>query len=266
MNKFPASLKRLRILISNDDGIDAPGLKVLTRIAAKLSSDIWVCAPEAEQSGAGHSLSLNEPIRLHRHNAKRFSVDGTPTDCVLVALHRLMKDRPPDLVLSGVNLGANMGEDITYSGTVAAAMEATLLRVPAIALSQQLRDTGKGKMSRRIDWKTVEAFAPDIIRKLCRAGWPKGTLVNINFPAVGVDEVTGLEVTTQGQRFVGDNLDERIDPRGRTYFWVGKLQNLSRPGKGTDLAALAADRISVTPIHLDFTHRRALKTLRDALL
>ena len=260
MNKFPTSLARLRILVTNDDGIDAPGLKVLTRIAAKLSDDIWVCAPETEQSGAGHSLSLSEPIRLHRHNGKRFSVSGTPTDCVLVALHRLMKDGPPDLVLSGVNLGANMGEDITYSGTVAAAMEATLLRIPAIALSQQLRDNGA-----RVLWQTVEAFAPDLIRKLCRAGWPKGTLVNINFPAVAADAVAGIEVTTQGQRFVGDNLDERIDPRGRTYFWVGKLQNLSRPSKGTDLAALDADRISVTPIHLDFTHRRALKGLREAL-
>ncbi len=260
MNSFPSGLGSLRVLLTNDDGIDAPGLKILRRIAAEFTDDIWVCAPDSEQSGAGHSLTLSDPIRLTRHSRRRYSVDGTPTDCVLVAIHRIMQDNPPDLVLSGVNRGANMGEDITYSGTVAAAMEATLLRIPAIALSQQ---TENGKAN--IHWKTAETCAPDIIRKLCQAGWPKGTLVNLNFPAVPVEEIEGVEVTTQGTRFIGDNLDERVDPRGRTYFWIGGLQNLSKPGKGTDLAAAAKNRISVTPIHLDFTHRRALKGLREAL-
>lgn len=261
MNSFPRQLSSLRVLLTNDDGIDAPGLKILRRIASEFTDDIWVCAPESEQSGAGHSLTLSDPIRLTRHSKRRYSVDGTPTDCILVALHRIMKDKPPDLVLSGVNRGANMGEDITYSGTVAAAMEATLLRVPAIALSQQIENG-----SSNIHWKTAETCAPGIIRKLCRAGWPKGCLININFPAVLPQHVKGVEVTTQGARFIGDNLDERVDPRGRTYFWIGRLQNLSKPAKGTDLAAADQKRISVTPIHLDFTHRRALNGLRKALL
>ena len=171
-----------------------------------------------------------------------------------------MKDAPPDLVLSGVNHGANMGEDITYSGTVAAAMESTLLRVPAIAFSQRI-----DKTSRNVHWKTAETFGPPIIRKLCKAGWPKGSLINVNFPAVAPAKVAGIEVTTQGQRWIGDNLDERVDPRGRTYFWIGHLQNLSKPRTGTDLAAADADKISVTPVHLDFTDRRALAKLREGL-
>jgi 5'-nucleotidase len=171
-----------------------------------------------------------------------------------------MKDTPPDLVLSGVNFGANMGEDITYSGTVAAAMEATLLRVPAIALSQQIKN---GK--RNAHWQTAERHGPEIIEKLCRAGWSKGTLININFPGVTPAEVTGTEVTHQGARLIGDNLDERVDPRGRTYFWIGRIQNLKEPKIGTDLAAAEAGRISVTPIHLDFTDRRSLKSLRETL-
>ncbi|MCZ6605761.1 MAG: 5'/3'-nucleotidase SurE [Alphaproteobacteria bacterium] len=260
MNVFPRELETMRILLTNDDGIDAPGLKAMARIAATLSKDIWVCAPEVQQSGAGHSLTLSDPVRLNRHSKRRFSTNGTPTDCVLLALHRIMKDQPPDLVLSGVNMGGNMGEDITYSGTVAAAMEATLLRVPAIALSLQLRDG-----ARHVHWATAEIHAPDIITKLCRAGWPRGTLININFPGVASEEIAGIEVTAQGQRFIGDNLHERTDPRGRTYFWIGRLQNLSKPKKGTDLAAIEADRISVTPIHLDFTHHRAIKPLREAL-
>ena len=260
MNSFPKRLGSLRILLTNDDGIGAPGLKILRRIAARITDDIWICAPEAEQSGAGHSLSLMAPLRLRHISGRRYSVDGTPTDCVLMAIHRIMADHPPDLVLSGVNRGGNLGEDITYSGTIAAAMEATLLGVPAIALSQDLTN---GR--RHASWAATETHGADIVRRLCRAGWPKGTLINVNFPDLRAGEVAGVAVTRQGQRQIGDNLVERIDPRGRPYYWIGAALNLAQPRKGTDMAAVENKMISVTPIHLDFTHTPTLRHLREAL-
>src|SRR5713226_7750389 len=178
MAERPIDLARCRILISNDDGIDSPGLRVLERIARDLAEDVWVVAPELEQSGASHSLTTRRPLRLKEVGWQRYSVDGTPTDCVLLAVKRLLRDHPPDLVLSGINGGSNVGEDLTYSGTVAAAMEATLLGIPAIALSQEYRDDTD------ILWPTSEAFAPEVIRRLLRQPWPDSTLYNINFPAV----------------------------------------------------------------------------------
>ena len=260
MNEFPDNLRLLRILLSNDDGINAPGLKALLKVARELTDDIWICAPETEQSAAGHSLTLREPVRVRHISRQRYAVDGTPTDSVLMALHKIMAGKPPDLVLSGINRGGNMGEDITYSGTVAAAMEATLLGVPAIALSQHIAN---GR--RTAHWPTAERYAPDLIRRLCRCGWPKGTLININFPDIRHGDVSGIEVTRQGQREIGENLDERVDPRGGTYYWIGSLRNLKEPGEGSDLAAIEENRISVTPVHLDMTHHKAMKRLREAL-
>src|SRR3954467_2287997 len=173
---------KCRILISNDDGIDAPGIQLLEKVARELSNDVWVVAPEMEQSGASHSLTTRRPLRLNEVGERRFAVDGTPTDCVLLALKKLLRDRPPDLVLSGINGGSNVGEDLTYSGTVAAAIEATLLGIPAIALSQDFRE------GHPIPWDTGEAFAPDMIRRLLKTPWPASTLFNINFPAVPATE------------------------------------------------------------------------------
>src|SRR6266849_8222245 len=171
-------LASCRILISNDDGIASPGLKVLEAIARDLSDEVWVVAPEQEQSGASHSLTTRRPLRMREVARRRYAVDGTPTDCVLIAVKRLLRDRPPDLVLSGINAGGNVGEDLTYSGTVAAAMEATLLGIPAIALSQHYID------GEPIEWQTAARFAPDAIRRLAPLPWPDHTLININFPAV----------------------------------------------------------------------------------
>lgn len=260
MHEFPRRLGDLRILISNDDGVRAPGIKVLERIAKKITDDVWVCAPMHEQSGAGHSLSLRSPLWLRRVATRRYAVEGTPTDSVLMGIHQLLKDHKPDLVLSGINRGSNMGEFITYSGTCAAAMEATLLGIPAIALSQQI-----DPQERHVHWSTAEKHAPPLIRKLLRAGWPKRTFINVNFPKVLPSEVAGVEVTRQGQRTMGDSLVEQRHPTGGRYYWIGALPAQMPGRKGTDLCAADEGKISVTPVDLDFTNRRAMKPLARAL-
>ena len=245
-----------RLLVSNDDGITALGIKTLERIARALSDDVWVVAPETNQSGAAHSLTLTRPLRVHSHGERHFSVDGTPTDCVLIALQRIIDGPPVDLVLSGINHGANLGEDVTYSGTVAAAMEATLFKVPAIALSQVCEDR------RNIRWPTAERFAPEVVERLLATPWAPDVLMNVNFPDLDPGEVAGVRVTTQGKRKIGDTLLERTDPRGEPYLWIGALREDSQPGEGTDLAAIAAGYVSVTPVHLDMTHAPSLDELR----
>jgi 5'-nucleotidase len=244
-----------RILVTNDDGISALGIKTLERIARAVSDDVWVVAPETNQSGAAHSLTLSRPLRVRRHGERHFSVDGTPTDCVLIALQRIVEGPPVDLVLSGINHGANLGEDVTYSGTVAAAMEATLFRVPAIALSQVCESR------QHIKWPTAERFAPEVIERLLAAPWAPDVLMNVNFPDLTIEEVRGVRVTTQGKRKIGDTLLERLDPRGEPYLWIGALREDARPAEGTDLAAVAAGFVSITPVHLDMTHRPSLDEL-----
>jgi 5'-nucleotidase len=254
----PAKRSR-RILVTNDDGINATGIKTLEEIARTLSDDVWVVAPEVNQSGAAHSLTLHRPLRLRRLDERHVAVDGTPTDCVLLALQHIITDTPVDLVLSGINHGGNLGEDVTYSGTVAAAMEATLFKVPAVALSQVAADRKK------VRWDTAEQHAPSLLRNLLKTGWPADVLININLPDVPPEEVRGWQVAAQGTRKIGDTLVERIDPRGEPYIWIGALRESTGPGEGTDLASIAAGCISVTPVHLDMTHRPSLELLRQAL-
>ena len=249
-------LAKCRILISNDDGIASRGIEVLERIARDLSDDVWVVAPELEQSGASHSLTTRRPLRISEVARQRYAVDGTSTDCVLLAVKRLLRDRPPDLVLSGINAGSNVGEDLTYSGTVAAAMEATLLGIPAMALSQDYR-------GRDVPWQTGEAFAPEVFRRLLRLPWPDSTLFNINFPGVAPDEAAGFAVTSQGQRAIADNLTEGVDPRGRPYYWIGPIREAGAVEPGTDVAALAANQVSITPIYLNLTNVPVLAALRE---
>lgn len=250
-----------RILVSNDDGIDAPGIKLLERVAHALSPEVWVVAPEMEQSGAGHSLTTRRPIRLIEVGARRYIVDGTPTDCVLLALKRLLRDRLPTLVLSGINGGGNVAEDITYSGTCAAAMEATLFGAPAIALSQEYRDRNA------IPWGVSEAFAEQAIRRIAAAAepWPRETFFNVNFPATSPAAVRGFAVTNQGKRVLGDNLTEGTDPRGRHYYWIGPSQMRGGAEPGTDLGALAEHRVSITPIQLNMTNIPVAASLRQDL-
>jgi len=253
-----ADLRGRRILISNDDGIHATGLGVLERIARALSDDVWVVAPEAEQSGASHSLTLHRPLRLKEVGERRYTVDGTPTDCVLLAINHLMADRKPDLVLSGVNHGNNLGEDVTYSGTIACAMEATLLGVRAIAMSQRIEDDHAPY------WETAERWGPEVVRKAAAIDWPRHVLVNVNFPHVPPDRVTGIRVVRHGNRKIGDQLDERIDPRGRRYFWVGPVRADATVEEDTDVHVVRDGGISVTPLHLDLTHYAALERLKGA--
>jgi len=249
-------LAKARILLTNDDGIEARGLKLLEKAARGLCKDVWVVAPEQEQSGASHSLTLHRPLRVRRLGPRRFAIDGTPTDCVLLAVNRLLRDKRPTLVLSGVNGGANLGDDVTYSGTVAAAMEATLLRVPSIALSMTFADRKK------IHWATAEKFAPEVIRRLVAQPWPKNTLINVNFPDLAPGAVKGFAVTRQGRHKVGDQLMERTDPRGRPYFWIGPVREKDAGQPGTDLAAVTEGWIALTPILLDLTNEAALGPLR----
>ena len=249
----------MRILISNDDGINAPGLKALERIARMLSKDVWVVAPETEQSGAGHSLTLHRPLRIRQITRRRFAVDGTPTDCVMLALNRLITGKRPALLLSGINRGCNVADDVTYSGTIAAAFEATLLGVPAIAMSQHYANGGV------IRWETAERHAPGLVRRLIDAGWPADVALNVNFPDIGPGEACETVVSPQGRHKYGDALSERIDPRGRSYFWIGDMRSDGEAIPGTDLATVNGGAISVTPLHLNMTHEATSDALREAL-
>ncbi len=254
--------KPLRILLTNDDGIHAPGLKVLMKIARKLSNDIWIVAPEDEQSGASHSLTLAHPLRVRKLGPKKFAVRGTPTDCVMMAAKVIMEDQLPDLVLSGVNRGQNIADDVTYSGTIAGAMEGTQLGIPSIALSQAFGFDA----SPRVRWACAETHAPGIIEKLLKAGWPGDVLINLNFPDVDPKAVEGVEVTSQGKRDQSLlHVDRRIDARHNPYYWLGFERIASKPRTGTDIHAIYNGWISVTPLHMNLTHARTGNAIRKAL-
>ena len=251
----------MRILLTNDDGINAEGLATLERVALSLSDDVWVVAPETDQSGYSHSLSLSEPLRLRKVSDKHFAVRGTPTDCVIMAVRRLLPGLP-DLVLSGINSGTNIADDITYSGTVAGAMEGALLGIPAIALSQAYLVEGA---QRFVPYETAEALAPALITKLLEVDLPKGTFLNLNFPSCKPDDIAGVRVTGQGK--VGYNIDieERADGRGFPYYWLRFGRDLSELRDGSDVHAVKNDFVSVTPLKFDFTahelHDKLVKAL-----
>lgn len=250
--------KKLRILVSNDDGIHAPGLLVAEKIARTLTDDIWVVAPETEQSGASHSLTLSLPLRLRHAGPKRYAVTGTPTDCVLMAGIHIMKDHLPDLVLSGVNRGFNVADDVTYSGTVAAAMEGAVLGIPSIAMSQAMGGRGESEAV----WGCAETHGPPLIKRLVEIGWPKDVLLNVNFPPLPASKVKRLAVVMQGQRDQSLlKVDERVDARNRTYFWIGFKRIFTDPEIGTDLRAMYDGQISVTPLQLNLTEFKECERL-----
>ena len=254
-----AKAQTMRILITNDDGIHAPGFAVLKRIAAAIADEVWAVAPADEQSGAGHSLTLSRPLRLRRLSERRFAVSGTPTDAVMMALSQVMKDAPPDLILSGVNRGANLAEDMTYSGTVAAAIEGALAGVPSIALSQVYARQGLGDA---VPFAAAEAWAQRVLGPLIAQPMAPATLVNVNFPALPPDDIKGIRVCRQGFRDYGRlNIVERTDPRGFPYYWFGLAPTVETPGHVTDLETIADGYVSVTPLHLDLTHEPSLERL-----
>ncbi|MBI1341158.1 5'/3'-nucleotidase SurE [bacterium] len=252
----------MRILLSNDDGVFAPGLAVLEDIARSVSDDVWVVAPHEEQSGKARAVTLHAPVRVRQEGDKRFAVDGTPADAVLLAVLHIMADQPPDLILSGVNRGQNLAEDTSQSGTVAAAIEGIRLGIPAIAFSQS-RNFRRGEP---IPWETGRAWGPRVLKGLLAHGWPKDVVINVNFPDVLPDEVAGVEVTRQGLRDESIvHLDQRQDLRGVDYFWLGYTGKLSKPPEGTDLRAIYDGRISITPLHIDMTHHAFRDRLAERL-
>jgi 5'-nucleotidase len=252
-------MSKHRILVTNDDGIHAPGLAIAEKIARALTDDIWVCAPETEMSGASHSLTLTLPLRLREVSEKRYAMTGTPTDCVMMGVAEIMKDNPPTLILSGVNRGSNIADDVTYSGTIAGAMEGTALGIPSIALSQAYGF----EEGYQVRWHCAETHGPAVVRKLIEIGWPQETLMNVNFPDCEPDKVAGTEVTEQGKRDMQTAvMDRRVDMRGNPYFWIGFKRVRSNPNPGTDLRAIYEKKISVTPLHLNLTEFEVLKKLR----
>jgi 5'-nucleotidase len=252
----------MRILLTNDDGVHAAGLKLLERIASAFSDDVWIVAPETDQSGVAHSFSLSTPLRLREIAPKHFAVQGTPTDCVLMACKRIFADKPPDLVLSGVNRGQNVAEDVTYSGTIAAAIEGTLLGVPSIALSQSY---GGIEGRERPIWDAAEKFGPEAVQKILDIGIPPGVLVNVNFPACMAAEVKGVAVTAQGRRDAElMRIEERRDGRNIPYYWLMFQRAGFTPGEGTDLEALAAHKVSVTPLRIDLTDEAERRRYAEA--
>lgn len=255
----PIDLADARVLISNDDGIHAPGLKLLHKVVRRLAREVWVVAPDSEQSAASHSLTMRRPLYVRRLAPRRYSVDGTPTDSVLLAIHEVMKHKPPDLILSGINRGGNLGEDAAYSGTVAAAMEGTLLGFRSIALSQYYRDRAQ------VRWPTAEHWMGAVLTRLAMMPWPKDVLINVNFPSVPADAVSGIEVTRQGRRKIGGAITAGTDPRGDTYYWIGYGRREDRDLAGSDLEAVFRGAISVTPLTRNLTHEDSLEPLRAHL-
>lgn len=254
--------EKMRILLTNDDGIEAEGLACLERIARTLSDDIWICAPQEEQSGKGRGITLTEPLRVNRLGDKRFAVTGTPTDCVVLAVNDLMPERP-DLVLSGVNRGHNVGEDCSYSGTVAGALQGMAFGIRSIALSQSLERFHDEVTAH---WETAEAYAPPIISRLLKHEWQNGVVMNLNFPARGIEDVREVEVTRQGFRDIGEmHAVKRTDLRGRDYYWMSFRGAKQDHAPGTDLRAMDEGKISITPLHIDLTHRESVHDLKGLL-
>lgn len=250
-----------RILVTNDDGIHASGLKVLYDIACELSDDVWIVAPETEQSAKGHSLTIHSPLRHVQYDERRYSVKGTPTDCVLFAYEVLLEQKI-DLVLSGINRGHNLAEDITHSGTIAAAMEGTLCGVPSIALSLSFE---MDETNPQVRWQTPKAHGEKIIRKICEAGIPQGRLMNVNFPDCEPDGVQGVRMAYTGRRGGSKNLDVRHDIKGHPYYWVHWGDDEIAYQPGSDLAAINDKYISVSPINLNLTDYKTLEQMRKAI-
>jgi len=257
----------MRILLTNDDGIHARGLEVLGEIAAELAAErggeVWVVAPETDQSGVSHSLSLNDPLRLREIKPRHFAVKGTPTDCVIMAARHVLPGGKPDLILSGVNRGRNAAEDVTYSGTVAGAMEGTLLGIPSLALSQAFTYGSRHNPH----WATAVKYGPGIIRRVLAEGLPNDVLVNVNFPDCPPEGVKGVAVTTQGKRPQELlRIEPRHDGRGNPYYWIA-YERARDHGlrEGTDIAALADNRIAVTPLRLNMTDEPFMTRLAEIL-
>ncbi len=259
---IPTDLRNARILISNDDGVHAAGINALAEVVRTLCDDVWVVAPATEQSGVGHSLTLHQPLRVNQLEERVFSVNGTPTDCVLLAVKEIIpKDKPISLVVSGVNHGDNMAEHVTYSGTIAATMEATLLGIPAIAFSRAIND----KLE-KLDWQTTKQAIGAVIKKLQGVSWHGRSLLSVNIPDCAPYELGEIKLVRQGSRASGDAVHVRTDPRGRTYYWIGATDYSGAMfANDTDCAAVEANNIAITPISMDLTNYEMLAQIDQHL-
>lgn len=252
----------MRILVTNDDGAGAHGLSVLHQIARQLSDDVWIVAPETNQSGASHALTLQVPLRYREVGERAYAVRGTPADCVIMGVKHVLKDRAPDLVLSGVNHGANLAEDVTYSGTIAGAMEGTMLGIRSIAMSLTIGFDPEGRQH----WKTPLAYGAGLVEQLLANDWPAGTLMNVNYPDLAPGDVKGVKATRQGRRDQsGLRIEERSDTWGSPYFWVGFEHRKFDPAEGSDLRAIMDGFVSITPLYLNLTHEATREALGQSL-
>lgn len=248
----------MRVLITNDDGIEAPGIHTLRRIAEQLTDDIWLVAPTDQQSCKSHSVTVDAPVRIRHYEEKIHAVAGTPADCVFIALSEIMRDCPPDLVLSGINHGSNYGSDIIYSGTVAAAREAVLRGVPAIAFSYRYNDR------HNYDWSAALKFGPTIAKKIIDTGIPPRNLLNVNFPGCAAEQVKGIKVVPAAKRNSMESILKRTDPYESDYYWLCCVSPSTDEEPETDVAAIYEHYISVTPIQVNLTNRKLLEAYRSA--
>ena len=239
-----------RILVTNDDGIYSEGIRKLAQALRPLG-EVIVVAPDREQSAASHALTLNRPLRMLQLQEKEWIVDGTPTDCVNLAVLKLLKNSRPDIVVSGINFGPNLGDDVTYSGTISAAFEGALLNIPSIALSALV---GEG-----FSFDRCAKFAFELTRHLLGQPRDPGIILNVNFP---LGEFRGVKVTRLGKRVYSEGVIERLDPRGRKYYWIGGDAPTWHPGEGTDFEAVQNGFVSITPLHLDLTHHESISRLK----
>ncbi len=241
----------MRILVTNDDGIFSEGLIALVKALERIGETI-VVAPASEQSASAHSLTLTRPLRIRQLDERQYSIDGTPTDCVTIALTKLLADRLPQIVVSGINYGGNLGDDVTYSGTVAGALEASVFGLPGIAFSLVTRS--------RFEFEPAAEFAAKLTERVLRHGLPEGTILNVNLPP---GPIRGARLTHQGIKIARSEIIEGLDPRGRPYFWIGEQQTSWKEDAGSDYAAVAAQLVSITPLRTDMTDYRALEFLRN---
>lgn len=245
-----------RILVSNDDGVGSEGIIALKEAMAELG-EVFIVAPDRDQSAVSHSLSLNRPLRMEKVGPNTYSVDGTPTDCINLAINGLLKDHKPDLVVSGINIGENLCEDVTYSGTVSAAMEGTLLGIPSLALSLAAKSD--------LHFDTAKHYALRMAKKILKISLPDGVMLNVNIPNLPLEQIKGLRITKQGKRVYGEEIVEKTDPRGRPYYWIGGNELGFKDIKDSDIVCVKNGYISVTPIKLDLTSYDYLDILRITL-
>lgn len=259
---LPESLKNARILVTNDDGIHAEGINVLANVMAEFSDDVWIVAPELEQSGAGHSLTLHQPLRARQLSERRFTVSGTPTDCVLLGSKQLIgQEKPLSLLVSGINHGDNMAEHVTYSGTIAAAMEGALLNIPSIAFSRAISND-----MNPLSWETSAYAVRRVIEGLKGLQWAGDTLLSVNIPDCNVSELKDIRLASQGTRSSHEAPEMRRDPRGRTYYWIGSSDygNCVHDAT-TDCALLQQNHITLTPLCLNLTNYYSMDKIKQHL-